>query len=113
MATSEEAHRLNQRINSASENLGIPVQRLRNRIVFQRMLARLSGAPAWVLKGGFSLEMRLGLREPTWQPRATRFKAIFLWFAVSALCARSLIEECYRRPPSPAGTWKPVSVYRL
>ncbi|GAA2181809.1 hypothetical protein GCM10009785_18410 [Brooklawnia cerclae] len=61
MATSEEAQRINQRIKSAARNTGIPVTRLRSRIAFQRVLARLALDHAWVLKGGFSLEMRLGL----------------------------------------------------
>jgi hypothetical protein len=72
MATSEEAHRLNQRIIRAAKNGGMPVPRLRNRIAFQRMLARFALDPAWVLKGGFSLEMRLGLSA-----RAT--KDLDLW----------------------------------
>jgi hypothetical protein len=72
MATSEEAHRLNQRINSTAKNLGMPVPRLRNRIAFQRMLARFALEPSWVLKGGFSLETRLGLAA-----RAT--KDLDLW----------------------------------
>jgi len=38
------------------------VSRLRKRIVFERLLARLVvHAPGeWVLKGGFALELRLG-----------------------------------------------------
>jgi predicted nucleotidyltransferase component of viral defense system len=44
------------------------VQRARRRIVFERVLARLSEAPdEWVLKGGFALEARLPGRA-----RATR-----------------------------------------
>ncbi|MCL2788921.1 MAG: hypothetical protein FWD59_10610 [Micrococcales bacterium] len=42
MATSEEAHRLNERIKSAARKTGIPVPRLRNRIAFQRMLSRFA-----------------------------------------------------------------------
>lgn len=61
MATSEEAHRLNQQIKSAAQAAGMTPERLRKRIAFQRMLARFALDPAWVLKGGFSLEMRLGL----------------------------------------------------
>lgn len=38
---------------------------MRNRYVFQRMLARLARDPRWVLKGGFSLELRLGLAART------------------------------------------------
>ncbi|MCL2784310.1 MAG: nucleotidyl transferase AbiEii/AbiGii toxin family protein [Propionibacteriaceae bacterium] len=77
MATSEEARVLNQRINAAARNGGVSVQRFRNRIAFQRMLARLAVDPSWVLKGGFSLEMRLGLAA-----RAT--KDLDLWRLSSA-----------------------------
>lgn len=34
---------------------------MRHRLAFQRILARLSTVPGWVLTGGFSLEARLGL----------------------------------------------------
>ncbi|MDR1851911.1 MAG: nucleotidyl transferase AbiEii/AbiGii toxin family protein [Propionibacteriaceae bacterium] len=61
MATSEEARRLNQRINSVARNRGLAANRLRHHIAFQRVLARLALDDKWVLKGGFSLEMRLGL----------------------------------------------------
>lgn len=38
------------------------ISRLRKRVVFERLLARLQAvaADAWVLKGGFALELRLG-----------------------------------------------------
>jgi hypothetical protein len=62
MATSQEAHALNQRITALAKAEGVPPQRIRNRLGFQRILARLSQSPDWVLKGGFSLEVRLGLR---------------------------------------------------
>ena len=52
---------LNQRIRNEAADLGVPAIRLRNRIGFQRILARLSRRDDWVLKGGFSLEVRLGL----------------------------------------------------
>ena len=67
MATSDEAQRLNQRINAEASKLGIPAARVRTRIAFQRILARLASSQDWVLTGGFSLELRLGLRA-----RATR-----------------------------------------
>lgn len=40
----------------------VGLSRLRKRVVFERLLARLAAvAPdAWVLKGGFALELRLG-----------------------------------------------------
>lgn len=67
MATSEEARRLNHRIRSAADNSNTTPSRLRTQIVFQRILSRLARDPRWVLKGGFSLEVRLGLAA-----RATR-----------------------------------------
>lgn len=65
--TGAEAESLNHRIRNAASRDGIPPIRLRNRIAFQRILARLALDGIWVLKGGFSLEVRLGL-----QARATR-----------------------------------------
>jgi hypothetical protein len=40
----------------------VGISRLRKRVVFERLLARLQAvaADAWVLKGGFALELRLG-----------------------------------------------------
>jgi predicted nucleotidyltransferase component of viral defense system len=52
---------LETRLNAArTDALGI--SRLRKRVVFERLLARLNEAlpHAWVLKGGFALELRLG-----------------------------------------------------
>lgn len=67
MATTDQARRLNHRIRSAAENADTTPSRLRTQIVFQRILCRLATDPRWVLKGGFSLEVRLGLAA-----RATR-----------------------------------------
>ncbi|MGA9874601.1 MAG: nucleotidyl transferase AbiEii/AbiGii toxin family protein [Solirubrobacteraceae bacterium] len=46
---------------------GVGLTRLRKRVVFERLLARLYAvAPdAWVLKGGFALELRLGAQART------------------------------------------------
>lgn len=52
---------LNHRLRNIAAEEGIPPQRVRNRYAFQRVLARLADNPQWVLKGGFSLELRLGL----------------------------------------------------
>lgn len=45
-----------------AQSAGVGLSRLRKRVVFERLLARLQAvAPnAWVLKGGFALELRLG-----------------------------------------------------
>ncbi len=52
---------LEARLN-AEQRDGVGISRLRKRVVFERLLARLQAvAPdAWVLKGGFALELRLG-----------------------------------------------------
>lgn len=52
---------LNHRLRNIAAQEGVPPQRVRNRYVFQRVLARLARDHRWVLKGGFSLELRLGL----------------------------------------------------
>lgn len=56
---------LNHRLRNIAAQEGVPPERVRNRYVFQRVLARLSRDPRWVLKGGFSLELRLGLAART------------------------------------------------
>lgn len=52
---------LEQRIGAESEASGISHDRLRRRVVFQRVVARLHAAErgVWVVKGGMALEMRL------------------------------------------------------
>ncbi len=51
----------------AAQHDGVGLARLRKRVVFERLLARLHlVAPhAWVLKGGFALELRLGAQART------------------------------------------------
>jgi hypothetical protein len=46
----------------AQQGDGVGISRLRKRVVFERLLARLEAvAPeGWYLKGGFALELRLG-----------------------------------------------------
>lgn len=60
---------LDQRLANAARDTGIDLGRLRRRVVFERILARLGMATTerWILKGGFALEVRLGERA-----RATR-----------------------------------------
>ncbi len=57
--TGLEARLLNQ-----SREAGLDLGRLRRRVVFERLLARLarSRVASWVLKGGMALEIRLGDR---------------------------------------------------
>lgn len=60
---------IEDRLAAAAGRDGIDLNRLRRRLVFERVLARLSRNrdPDWVLKGGFLLEARLQSRA-----RATR-----------------------------------------
>lgn len=57
---------LETRLNAARTD-AVGISRLRKRVVFERLLARLNDtAPgAWVLKGGFALELRLGAHART------------------------------------------------
>ena len=61
MSTIWNAESLTQRIRNKAALQGIPAARLRNHVAFQRILARLARRPEWILKGGFCLEVRLGL----------------------------------------------------
>lgn len=53
---------LEHRLNSQSRASGVSLDRLRRRVVFERVVARLAHAEpgTWVLKGGMALEVRLG-----------------------------------------------------
>lgn len=52
---------------AAQQAQAVSISRLRKRVVFERLLARLQAvAPdGWYLKGGFALELRLGARART------------------------------------------------
>jgi hypothetical protein len=51
---------IDARLVNESRAVGVPADRLRRRMVFERLLARLEAAEPgqWVLKGGMALEMR-------------------------------------------------------
>lgn len=53
---------LEQRLLTRSNNSKIPLDRLRRRVMFERIVVRLERAEPgrWVLKGGMALEVRLG-----------------------------------------------------
>ena len=57
---------LESRLKAARTD-AVGISRLRKRVVFERLIARLNEiAPdAWVLKGGFALELRLGAQART------------------------------------------------
>ncbi len=66
------------RIGNISDETGIAVDRLRRRLIFQRVVARLQGAEPgqWVVKGGMAMETRLGDRARlTKEPLSARFHA--------------------------------------
>lgn len=52
---------LEHRLNSQSRESGVSIDRLRRRVIFERVVARLAHAEpdSWVLKGGMALELRL------------------------------------------------------
>jgi hypothetical protein len=52
---------LEHRLNSRASETGIGIDRLRRRVIFERVVARLAHAEPgkWVLKGGMALEVRL------------------------------------------------------
>jgi hypothetical protein len=52
---------LEQRLRTQSQESGINLERLRRRVIFERVVARLEAAEPrqWVLKGGMALEVRL------------------------------------------------------
>ncbi len=51
---------LEERLNQIAANQNIDVTRLRRRIAFERLLARLftDSSPRWILKGGYAIELR-------------------------------------------------------
>src|SRR5437870_5435379 len=52
-----------QRLRNRSRDEGIAVQRLQNRVAFERLLARVADDGGWILKGGLALELRYGWRH--------------------------------------------------
>ncbi len=52
---------LEDRLNQLSKNQGTDLNRLRRRVAFERLLARLftEENPRWLLKGGYAIELRL------------------------------------------------------
>lgn len=81
---------LNHRLRNRALAARIAPERLRNRLVFQRILARLAADSRWVLKGGFALEARLGL-----DARATKDLDLLRWGEASppAAIVQELLDE--------------------
>jgi hypothetical protein len=98
---------LEHRLNSQSRETGVGIDRLRRRVVFERVIARLAYAEpdTWVLKGGMALEVRL--------KDAVSPKTLTSAFVMSSRRApssktgssRSLVGRSVRGPvrPSPSG----------
>jgi hypothetical protein len=55
---------LEEKLRQRERETGEPLIRMRKRVVFERCMARLQkqNTSPWVVKGGFALELRLGLR---------------------------------------------------
>jgi hypothetical protein len=60
-------HALEERLRQQSLSGGAPLARLRKMDAFDRFLARLTKKEpdAWIVKGGFALQLRLGERART------------------------------------------------
>ncbi|WP_110208011.1 nucleotidyl transferase AbiEii/AbiGii toxin family protein [Nocardioides daejeonensis] len=58
---------INHRLANVAAERHVAPDRIHRHFAFQRILVRLSATEGWVLKGGFALEVRLGL-----QARATK-----------------------------------------
>jgi len=58
---------LEDRLRAQSQSDGLPLFRLRKLVAFDRLLARLNATSpdAWVLKGGFALQLHFGVRSRT------------------------------------------------
>ena len=58
---------LEERLRAQALQTGMPLMRLRKMVAFERLLARLVARQddVWILKGGFALELRLGIRART------------------------------------------------
>jgi len=58
---------LEERLRIQAIQTGMPLVRLRKMVAFERLLARLisGNEQVWILKGGFALELRLGVKART------------------------------------------------
>lgn len=58
---------LEQRLQTESQSTGVALNRLRRRVVFERIIARIDAAEPgrWVVKGGMALEVRMPDRART------------------------------------------------
>jgi len=81
---------LEQRLLTQSQESGIALDRLRRRVVFQRIVTRLQRAEPgpWVLKGGMALEVRLGDN-----PRLTKEIDLMLLHEHELLHASALAQD--------------------
>ncbi|WP_159097709.1 MULTISPECIES: nucleotidyl transferase AbiEii/AbiGii toxin family protein [unclassified Actinomyces] len=56
---------MTQRLSNEGRRLGVDPNVVIKRFAFQRLLARFATDPRWVLKGGYAMELRLGLHART------------------------------------------------
>jgi len=65
-------HALEERLRQKSLSDGAPLARLRKMVAFDRFLARVAKKQpdAWIVKGGFALQLRLGERARTTKKNA-------------------------------------------
>lgn len=95
--TGLEARLLNQ-----SREAGIDLGRLRRRVVFERLLARLarSAEAGWVLKGGMALEIRMGDRARATKDLDLALRGISPEGAASVWIRETLVETLASDPDS-------------
>jgi hypothetical protein len=76
---------LDERLNQIAETEGITVNELRLKLLMERLLARLfaGSEPAWLLKGGYAMELRF-------HPRARTTTDLDLSFTVPVRAASTL-----------------------
>ncbi|RAX24760.1 nucleotidyl transferase AbiEii/AbiGii toxin family protein [Actinomyces sp. Z5] len=65
MRDSSYKESVTQRLSNEGRRLGVDPNVVIKRFVFQRLLARFATDPRWVLKGGYAMELRLGLHART------------------------------------------------
>ncbi|PHP53047.1 nucleotidyl transferase AbiEii/AbiGii toxin family protein [Actinomyces ruminis] len=65
MRDSSYKESVTQRLSNEGRRLGVDPNVIIKRFAFQRLLARFATDPRWVLKGGYAMELRLGLHART------------------------------------------------
>ncbi len=112
------------RLRNYAHQQGISVQRVQQRVAFERLLARLGESGDWILKGGFALELRydwasrptrdIDLRT-TIEPQAAldRLRALVAESPAADHFTFDLAESGYEMQGAPGGTLRVRVVTRL